>query len=194
VAPLVFVYPALVAGLGMVLRRERHDRRRLIGLVLAVGGCALIFGAPGGGVGALPAQALALLAALCSAAYFFVGPGAMTPRQSLQGVALMCVAGGLIYAPAMTLAAPTADALGRAWPELVGITVFGTALPLLLYQVGMTRIGATPAALLSLFEPVVTVTLALVILGERIDPPQAAGIALVLASFALATVRRPVPA
>jgi drug/metabolite transporter (DMT)-like permease len=190
VAPLVFVYPALVAGAGALVHGERHHGAGLLGLGLAIAGCVLLFGAPGGGVGALPAQALALLAALCSAAYFFVGPRAMTPRQSLQGVGLMCLAGALVYTPALAFAAPSAAALERAWPELVGITVFGTAAPLLLYQVGMSRVGATPAALLSLFEPVVTVALALVILGERVAPPQAAGIALVLASFALAS-RRP---
>jgi drug/metabolite transporter (DMT)-like permease len=106
----------------------------------------------------------------------------------------MCVAGALVYTPALALAVPSAAALERAWPELLGITVFGTAAPLLLYQVGMARVGGTRAALLSLFEPVVTVALALVILGERVEPLQAAGIALVLASFALASARPPVPA
>jgi drug/metabolite transporter (DMT)-like permease len=49
-----------------------------------------------------------------------------------------------------------------------------------LFLAGLPRIGAPQAALLSTFEPVVTVTLAVILLGDRLSPVQLLGAAAVL--------------
>ena len=190
VAPLVFSYPAMVALVGILALGEAHDRRRVLGVALAVAGSACIFGAPTAGEGDVLAKALALLAAMGSAAYFLVGARGFALGSSSQGVAALCALGALIYVPALALAPPSAAELGRAWPYLLAMAVVGTALPLGLLQAGMTRVGSTPAAVLSLFEAVVTVLLALVLLSERMAPVQLMGTVLVLASFPLAVARR----
>jgi drug/metabolite transporter (DMT)-like permease len=189
VAPLVFLYPAMVALVGIVAFGESRDRRRMLAVALGVAGSACIFGAPSAGDGEILAKALALLAAMGSAAYFLVGARGFALGSSLQGVAALCALGALIYLPALALAPPSADELARAWPYLLGMAVLGTALPLGLLGAGMTRLGSTPAAVLSLFEAVVTVLLALVLLAERMEPLQVAGTLLVLASFPLAVAR-----
>jgi drug/metabolite transporter (DMT)-like permease len=45
---------------------------------------------------------------------------------------------------------------------------------------GLPRIGAPQAALLSSIEPVVTLALAVTLLGDRLSPPQLVGAAAVL--------------
>ena len=50
---------------------------------------------------------------------------------------------------------------------------------------GLRRVGPSEAAILSTFEPVVTVVLAFFVLGERLTPLQLAGGALVLAAVVL---------
>lgn len=190
VAPLVFLYPAMVALVGVVALGEAHDRRRVLAIALAVAGSACIFGAPTAEDGDLPAKALALVAAMGSAAYFLVGARGFALGSSLQGVAALSALGALVYLPAVALAPPSAEDLERAWPYLLGMAVAGTALPLGLLQAGMARLGSTPAAVLSLFEAVVTVLLALVLLSERMEPVQVVGTGLVLASFPLAVARR----
>ena len=55
---------------------------------------------------------------------------------------------------------------------------------------GLRRVGPSEAAILSTFEPIVTVALALVVLGERLSEPQLAGGALVLAAVVLLQLRR----
>ena len=190
VAPLVFLYPAMVALVGIAALGEAADRRRLLGVALAVAGSACIFGAPTAGEGGLAAKALGLVAAMGSAAYFLVGSRGFALGSSMQGVAALCALGALVYLPALALAPPSLEELGRAWPYLLAMAVVGTAVPLGLLQAGMTRVGSTPAAVLSLLEAVVTVLLALVLLAERMDPVQVAGTVLVLLSFPLAVARR----
>jgi drug/metabolite transporter (DMT)-like permease len=67
--------------------------------------------------------------------------------------------------------------------------VFGISLLL----AGIVRTGATRAALLSTVEPVVTIALAAVLLGDRLSGPQLAGGGLVLAAVLLTQWRRPEP-
>lgn len=193
VAPLVYVYPALVIVIGMVAFRERQGRLGLFAVALAIAGSALIFGVPAGGFTGLTAKALALLAALCTALYYVIGARMITSAQSLQSVFVMCVLGALTYAPTLITDLPSQRTLSEAWPFLVFLIVFGTILPLLLMQVGIARVGSTRAAVLSMLEPVVTLMLALGVLGETLGPVQLAGSLLVLASFPLASrgVRAP---
>ena len=70
-------------------------------------------------------------------------------------------------------------------PTMFAISAFLAALP---------RIGASRTALLSTVEPVVTVTLAFALLGDRFGLLQLAGAALILASAVLLQLPGPGPA
>ena len=61
------------------------------------------------------------------------------------------------------------------------------ALPI--FFAGLRRVGASEAAILSTFEPVVTVALAYAVLGERLAPAQLLGGGLVLAAVVLLQLR-----
>jgi drug/metabolite transporter (DMT)-like permease len=66
------------------------------------------------------------------------------------------------------------------WAVGVGIAVVPTMLAISLFMAGLPRVGATRAALLSTWEPVVTVLLAVAILGDRLSWLQVGGGVLVL--------------
>jgi drug/metabolite transporter (DMT)-like permease len=70
------------------------------------------------------------------------------------------------------------------------MAIGGSAIGLLLLIVGIRRLGATRASLLSLVEPIVTLTLAFVVLGETTRPVQLLGTVMVLLSFPLARIGR----
>jgi drug/metabolite transporter (DMT)-like permease len=84
-------------------------------------------------------------------------------------------AGSGTFVSILALAPPASEDLARAWPYLAALTLGGTVVLVLLMQVDMSRVGPTPAALLSLLEPVVTVILALILLGEELPPARLAG-------------------
>jgi len=66
------------------------------------------------------------------------------------------------------------------WAVGVAIAVIPTMVAISLFMAGLPRVGASRAALLSTVEPVVTVVLAAILLGERLSPIQAVGGLLVV--------------
>jgi drug/metabolite transporter (DMT)-like permease len=71
------------------------------------------------------------------------------------------------------------------WGIVLGIAAIGTALPIFLYVSGLDRIPASHASVLSTAEPVVTVSLGVVTLGESITPVLVMGGLLVLVGVVL---------
>jgi drug/metabolite transporter (DMT)-like permease len=72
------------------------------------------------------------------------------------------------------------------------MAVVATAVPATLFLAGLARIGATRAAIISTLEPVTTVVLAALLLGEALGGVRLAGGAVVL--VAAIVVARNVPA
>ena len=66
------------------------------------------------------------------------------------------------------------------WAVAVGIALFPTMIAISLFLAGLPRIGAARAALLSTWEPVVTVFLAVIVLGDRLSFVQVVGGVLVI--------------
>ncbi|HET6311480.1 MAG TPA: EamA family transporter, partial [Candidatus Nitrosotalea sp.] len=63
--------------------------------------------------------------------------------------------------------------------------LFPTMLAISLFMAGLPRVGAARAALLSTVEPVLTVLLAVVLLGDRLSVIQVMGGVLVLLAVVL---------
>ncbi|WP_344965004.1 EamA family transporter [Crossiella cryophila] len=90
---------------------------------------------------------------------------------------------------------PSFPATTGGWLALAAIALACTVGAVLSFFGALRRLGATPTATISTFEPVVTVLLAAVVLGEEFSGPQWAGAALVVAVVlvvASGRVERPV--
>jgi drug/metabolite transporter (DMT)-like permease len=74
---------------------------------------------------------------------------------------------------------------GDAWLALIGFGVF-SAFAVAAFLAGSRRIGAARAALLSTIEPVYTIVMATLLLGERLDPLQVLGGGLVVVGVLIA--------
>jgi drug/metabolite transporter (DMT)-like permease len=73
-----------------------------------------------------------------------------------------------------------------AWFGLVGVGVVSTFIAIQTFYAGTQRVGAAQAALISTIEPVWTISLAALLLGESLQPVQLAGGALILLGVLLA--------
>lgn len=73
----------------------------------------------------------------------------------------------------------------NGWAAGVAIAIIPTMIAISLFLAGLPRTGAARAALLSTLEPVVAVTLAVILLGDRFSLLQAVGGALVLVAVLL---------
>jgi drug/metabolite transporter (DMT)-like permease len=78
---------------------------------------------------------------------------------------------------------------GEAWLWLILIALVSTVVAVSAFFAGLKRVGPSEAAILSTFEPVVTVALAFAVLNERMSPAQLLGGALVLGAVVLLQLR-----
>ena len=180
-ALLLYVFPALVVVLSAVLLRE-WPRPLAAGCVaLALVGTALTIGPVQGGQGS--GVALGLGAALVYAVYILVS-------SRVTGVGAFAMAAVVLSAAAVTtgaLAAVTRPALpssGTAWLALVGVALLGTVVAVTAFFGALALIGPSDASVLSTVEPVVSVVVAGLVLGERLSPTQVAGGVVVLLAVA----------
>jgi drug/metabolite transporter (DMT)-like permease len=187
IAPFFYLYPAILAVIGWAFFGESLARRMVFAIVLGVLGSALLVGFDGGSTQYLAAKLVALASATLAALFYVASSRLVPARQSVQSVAATCVLATIAFAPVVVLTHANL-ALPRALPYALVMAIGGSAIGLLLLQLGMRRLGATPASLLSLVEPVVTLSLAAVVLSEATQPLQLVGTLLVLCSFPLARV------
>ncbi len=126
---------------------------------------------------------LALLAALS-----FGGALIGLSRAASGGVAWATLTMRIVALPIMVAAAfafrPGAASWPRGWLLLVGVGIGDTGATLL-YAIASTRGLLSIVAVLSSLYPIVIVTLARVLLKEKVAPPQLAGVAIALTGVAL---------
>ena len=183
-----YTYPAMVAAGSVLLGREPLDAGRVLALGLALAGmAAVVLGSPSGqaapGDNAL-GIALALAAAGFQTAFVLASRGyARIPAEQAMGTIL---AGGAVVAIVVSLlvSGPGAIALPLATPDLLvlmlAVGLFAAGLPSVLFLTGIRWIGGVRTGILMLFEPVVGVALAAIVLAERLQPLQVAGGATIL--------------
>ena len=180
-----YTFPVYVYILSAVFLKESLTGRKIGALALAVGGVALIVGGDTGNLD-LFGIVLVLLAAVGYAGY-------VTGSRA----ALVSLDADLLAATAMAATALSFLVFGLAsgrlfvpsgesqWLIIFGIAVLGTALPIFLYVSGLDRIEASHASILSTTEPVTTVLLGVILLGELLTLPLLVGGSLVLIGIVL---------
>jgi drug/metabolite transporter (DMT)-like permease len=198
VLAVYFCYPLLVAGLSIVLGRERLTPARAFALSLAIAGLlAVVLGRAADAEASVPGLLLALAAASCQAVYLVASRRGFTRVPSHQAVGcILAGAAGMIWLVAL----PTDGAAGHlvawighpeAWLAILVAGTLGAALAKTWMMRGVRRLGGTRSAVLMLTEPVTGVLLAAVLIGQLPTPIQAAGIAGVLVGALVA--QRPAP-
>ncbi|MGZ6271346.1 MAG: DMT family transporter [Candidatus Limnocylindrales bacterium] len=213
-ALIVYIYPALVAVLALRFGRRLEGRRPWFALGLALVGVGLAVG----GIDASEAPPLSgLLLVVASPVIYAIWivlsarlagergtPRDPAPPEAMErpeetdpapAAAIMMTGALAVYAvlavgggrPVLPADVPTG-----AWFGLLGVGLVATALAMQAFYAGTKRIGAARAALISTVEPIYTITLATILLGESLTPVQLLGGACVIVAVILAeTTPRP---
>ena len=186
---LLYVYPALVVVLGAVVLRDR-PRPLAVGCVaVATLGTALTIGPVAGGQ--VSGVLLGLAAALVYAVYILVS-------SRVSGVGPFATSAWVLTASAVVmgvLAAATGPRLpssGAAWLALVGVALVGTVLAVTTFFAALALLGPADTAVVSTVEPVVSIAVAGLVLGERLETLQLAGGVVVLLAVGVLARTRPV--
>jgi len=183
---LLYTYPSFVVLFSFLLFRRRPTRVQLAALGLSLAGCVVTFWRRGdypmGGL------LLGAFVGLAYGAYLVAGEKVLREVDSISATAvIMVAAAGVYWAFALAQAAaggraPRLPSSPMAAGGIVGIALLATVLPITALFGSMRRIGAADASLVSTLEPVLTVGLSALVLGERLGPAQLAGGLLILAA------------
>lgn len=198
---LFYTYPSFVALAATKVHREPLTWDRVGAIVLATSGMALVVLAPQLESGALAldgfGMACALLAGFCQGGYALLAANGFKSVPSFQAATLIraaaLIVAVIVVVPFMALLGDLAELWDEvrapeAWGPILVAGSVGAALPAVALVIGYRRVGSVRGATLMIFEPVVGVALATVLLGERPGPVQLLGGLLVLGGAALATM------
>ncbi|MEV6693732.1 DMT family transporter [Micromonospora sp. NPDC051196] len=190
-ALILYTYPVMVTVVAVLLGRDRLSPARGAALAAASGGTLLVLlGA--GGVSFHPLGALLAFASAITYTVYILVADTVVHRLApvVLSVLVMTGAAGTLGVRALFTGGVDLDFGPPGWFWLACIAVVSTVVAMLTFFAGLKRTGASTAAILSTFEPVVTAALATLVLGESLTPLQLLGGALVLSSVAVLQLRR----
>jgi drug/metabolite transporter (DMT)-like permease len=190
-ALLLYAYPAIVTVAAVALRRERATRRRVAALGFASVGVVLVLA--GGGAGSLDALgvAMALAAAVAYSAYILVSDTVVADIPPFLLAALVSTGAAVAFAVAgVTSGHLDLGFAAAGWGWIAAIVAVSTVIAMTTFFAGLARVGPSTASILSTVEPVCTVLLAFLAFGERLNPVQIGGGALVLSAVVLLQASR----
>lgn len=177
--------PLLVALLARFVDREAITARKVIALLMAFAGLGLALKVDpaqpvdGRGVG------LAFLAAMGAACLVMISHRGMqhadAQRLNLYGLASASV---LFVLFALLQGGPTLPASGSGWVKL-GVTSLALAVGYVTLFAGIRAIGPVFASMLMNLEPLITIGMAVVWIGEDLTTAQVQGAGLVLGGILL---------
>ena len=188
--------PLLILGLAALVLRERVTASLIVASVAAMAGAALVIGQPEGGQ--LVGVVLTIAGVVCCAVYtiicrrFIAASDGTAPvvlaQQAHALVFMLFVVGALVLTGGDAgLASMTAAGLGSA--VLSGVLYYAAAY--WLYLSALRDVPASIASTAFYLIPVFGLAGANVMLGERLEPQQWLGAALILAAI-LTLLRRQV--
>lgn len=192
VALLLYLHPALVALLAAALLHERLTPVKLVALAIALAGMVLTI-MPAlmtpDGMPAAPGIAMGIGFAIAAAVFYslYIVAGAWLGRRvdAFPVSTVVIASAAVLFIAAAVVRGPQWPRTPEGWAAVVAIALLSTVAAVTLYFAGLKLIGPTRASTLSTLEPLVTVTLAALVLGEHIAPVQMAGGALILSAVVL---------
>ena len=182
VALLLYAYPTLVVLLSAAFLGERITAVKLALLAASFAGLALTLG---GGQGTATGIALGLAAAAFYSVYIVVGARELKDTDALASTTVVCLSAAVVLALSALVTQPRFPGAAWGWAAIGAIAVVSTVVSILAFFAGLKRVGPAVASVVSTLEPVVTVALAWLVLGESLTALQLAGGAVVLACAAL---------
>lgn len=190
VAVLLYTYPALIAAVEAVVARRWPSRATVAAIVLTFAGCALVVGVLEQDLRVDAVGVILALGAGVAYALFTMLSDRLVPGRSR--IVVMTYMFGISAVVMTSIALVFGESLSPVgwqpslWLLLLAIVAVPTILAVVLYMGGIRRLGPSRAALASSTEPVFTILLSWIVLGERLTVLQTIGAVLVVGGIVLA--------
>ena len=191
VALLLYLYPAIVTVLAMLILKDPISKWKTLALLFALIGTVLTIGPVGGGQSL--GIVLGLGAAFIYSIYILVGSKITKPGTAIQSSTVIITSAAVVFGVLIAIRGASFPTTFFGWSSASALALISTVLAIVTFLAGLERVGPTNAATLSTIEPVVTVVLAALILDESITPLRIlGGLMILLAVIILARSELPV--
>ena len=189
---LLYLYPALVLAAGVLIWHKRVGRQELVALLLTLAGTTLASGIFSGmGAVAWIGIVLGLASAMAYAVFNIVGEivlAKVSPLVAMCFTQWVCAIALLVILKGDITSIPWQNA--QTWEVGLLLATVASIIPFYMILVGIERLGADQAAILSTFELPMTFILAAVFLNEFPTGDQWVGGSLVMCGILLLNWRR----
>jgi drug/metabolite transporter (DMT)-like permease len=173
---------------------ERIDRRQGLGMLMGLGGVALVVGVESIGTVAQFLGALAMVgAAFFYGATTFIVKGRYGHLAAMQTSWISVTVAGVATLPVGLATTPGHAPTPGAVAALLALAVVGTALGFIIYYELINGFGAARASLVSYLAPGVALFYGAIFRGESITVAAVGGLVLILAGVAIASRPRRSP-
>ncbi|MBI3398017.1 MAG: DMT family transporter [Deltaproteobacteria bacterium] len=177
---IIYSFPTMVVILTAILFKERIDGRKLSALMLTYGGLVLALKVFNGNLnGHLLGAGLVLFSAFVGALSYILTE-ALSKRVSSLKISTYSIT-ACAFAFIGTWHGTHIPHDMKVWEILLFLAIISTFIPVVTLAMGIKRIGASRAAIVSSIGPVSTAILAYIFLGEQMDFIQVIGMILVMA-------------
>ena len=187
-----YMEPTILILLSPLLFREKLTARKLVCVLLSLGGMVLVSGVTEGGIGRgdLRGVALGLLAAVLYAAVVILNK-LLPLDDAYEKTIVQLSSAAVVLIPYLLLTEQpmTEPVTGAAVGMLVIVGVVHTGLAYALYFTGMAGLEAQSIAVLSYIDPVSALILSALILGEGLTPAGLVGAVLIIGASLLCELR-----
>lgn len=182
---LLYLYPAIVTILAAALARRRLSGLRLGAVMAALLGAALAVG--DSIAGSTLGIVLGVGAALIYSVYILVGARVTDSAGAIPGATVVMLSAAVVYGGLALAQGTSLPHTSAGWAAVGAIALLSTAAAIAAFLAAMKRLGAADAATLSTLEPVITLVLAAIFLGEAVGWRQLLGGAVILAAVLVLT-------
>lgn len=190
--------PLLVAILSFIFLREKLEKRKILGILLGLSGVFLIILLPiiSSGITGDFFGSLLIFFATLSWALYTIGSGLLIKKREITVLSITAVSffTGLFFSLIAALSwsgphfyTPILNLTNLFW--VIYLSTFGLVLTVLLYQWAIKYASATTASLNQYLQPVFTISLATVFLGEKMTIEFVIGTLFVFAGVFIATTK-----
>jgi drug/metabolite transporter (DMT)-like permease len=192
VAVLLYTYPALVTMASWALGLRKPTWWQGVAVMVTFAGCVLVLDPFSPGTAADTLGVLLGLGAAVGYSSFNLLSHRWLPGRSRMVMMTYTFGIAAVFVAIVTLASGGSLSVvawrPSVWMLLAAIVALPTFGAIVLYLEGIRGLGPSQAALVSTLEPLFTIVLAAVVLGERLSAVQFAGAALVLAGVVVGEV------
>jgi len=183
VALLLYLHPVIVALLARAVFGHALRPVQLVAIALAVIGAALTVG--NANDGSPLGIAFGVATAAIYAVYILTGSALSKETSPIASTAVIVTAAGAVFALTAAVRGVRLPGTAGGWAAVIAIAVVCTVAAVALFLAGLERLGPVRATIYSTVEPVFTVVLAALVLGEEVTLLRAGGGALVLGGVLL---------